>query len=117
MVINHLMYVIHASFSFHRGDNVCPFSCEKGLHDADLLKAHIQERKCLLAKEFDNIQEAIRYQAEMEPHLQRAQSSLLTSLVFPVRKAMQHCKSHSSTFTVLGADTWITGTFAQMCLL
>ena len=87
MVINHLMYVIHASFSFHRGDNVCPFSCEKGLHDADLLKAHIQERKCLLAKEFDNIQEAIRYQAEMEPHLQRAQSSPADFTCVPCEKS------------------------------
>ena len=85
MVINHLMYGIHTSFSFHRGDNICPFSCEKGFHDVDLLKAHIQERKCLLAKEFDNIQEAIRYQAEMEPHLQRAQSLDFTCI--PCKKS------------------------------
>lgn len=85
MVIDHLMYGIHTSFSFHRGDSICPFSCEKGFHDVDLLKAHIQERKCLLAKEFDNIQEAIRYQAEMEPHLQRAQSLDFTCI--PCKKS------------------------------
>lgn len=71
MVIDLLINKVHTNFSFHRGENVCPFSCKKGFYDVDLLKAHIQERKRVLAGKFDKLQEAIRYQAETEAHLLR----------------------------------------------
>lgn len=54
-VLEHLLCHAHTDFSYHKNENVCPFWCQKGFHDLDLLKQHLREQQCVFAKEFDDL--------------------------------------------------------------
>lgn len=54
-VLEHLLYDAHTIFSYRKNENVCPFWCQKGFHDLDLLKEHLRAQKCVFAKVFDDL--------------------------------------------------------------
>jgi hypothetical protein len=66
MIIHHLMYDNHTSYSYHKSENLCPFGCRKGFYDEDLLKEHIRMRQCLIEDESSEIVEEVEEVTDLE---------------------------------------------------